>query len=559
MPQRSRNSDILRALAQEGFSPRRSYGGRKAYEGVLKIRAGAVPVRLEIEDWNFLEYPTIRLLQRPSFLPALMPHVTASGHLCYLRPESLVLDRYNPTGSLLRCLEQARQVLQSASQNDQRRVEELQDEFLSYWVDTDASPRMLLGTIESGAVQAHFFTLEPGNSKLRIIASSESEVKKIACSIGRPQVMKSSGTCRILRSSVYPAAPDKLPDTIQELFFYLRLWDPQLSRSVQRVLEHDKSYLASRAIAFVVHTPAGWLGFGFELDELTRKGYANKPALYKQYLHQKGGCRRIFRFVPEDVSPQFIHSRNLHHPDLAEKRITLIGCGAIGGYLAKALASLGAGTGARGVLTLYDPGLMSAENIGRHVLGLNSIHMLKADAVADELKRHFPGIRIDAIPKSVVLTDRLLITDLLIDATGSQAVAEMLNHFRLSAGRVVSPFLYVWVQGNGEAVQSLWTDSTRHACVRCLRKPHGPQYLEDRFRLLREQPKEGFKGCRAFTPYAVSAPMSAAALAVDVVIDWLKGDVSPRFRTRAIERANVNRIKNQDVEPLEECPACRPR
>ena len=52
--------------------------------------------------------------------------------------------------------------------------------------------------------------------------------------------------------------------------------------------------------------------------------------------------------------------------------------------------------------------------------------------------------------------------------------------------------------------------------------------------------------------------MSASALAIDMIADWLKGDVSPRFRTRSIEGANVRKIKSQNMSRLEGCPGCSP-
>jgi len=60
--------------------------------GSLPCAKGPVPVKLTIEDWNFLEYPRISLAERPAFLPALMPHVDVLGHLCYFAPGAVTLD-----------------------------------------------------------------------------------------------------------------------------------------------------------------------------------------------------------------------------------------------------------------------------------------------------------------------------------------------------------------------------------------------------------------------------------------------------------------------------------
>lgn len=83
----------------------------RAYEGTLPCAAGPVPIRLEIADWDFLTYPVIRLLERPAFLPALLPHVATNGIMCYFAESSVVLDRYRPAVALAQCLEKARWLL----------------------------------------------------------------------------------------------------------------------------------------------------------------------------------------------------------------------------------------------------------------------------------------------------------------------------------------------------------------------------------------------------------------------------------------------------------------
>jgi hypothetical protein len=75
--------------------------------------------------------------------------------------------------------------------------------------------------------------------------------------------------------------------------------------------------------------------------------------------------------------------------------------------------------------------------------------------------------------------------------------------------------------------------------------------------VLKEQPQRKQLGCGGFTPYAVSAPMAAAALCLEVVVDWLQTNrPSPRFRTDVTANANAYAIKSQDVKRLPACPAC---
>lgn len=549
--------EVLRLLKQEGFTPKRARGRVRMFDGIFKLSAGSIGVRLEIEDWDFLKYPMIRLVERPGFLPALTPHVGAHGDLCYFQQDSVVLDRFNPAGSILGCLRQAQQVLERMTTSSVHREQDLQDEFLAYWLlGQQRVWPVVLGSVDPGSDSASYFVLGPEGDRKVMICSGREEAARFARALNVEPPRGGAVQCWLIRSESYPAAPAKLPETVHELFDYLKLWDRAVYNKVQQVLERRREYLNYSFITFAVNSPAGWLGFGFDLHPTTRQGYRRKPQLYKQYLHGKGGEQKVFRLAITDVSPAFLHSRNLSFPDLRGKRITVIGCGAIGGYLAQALARLGAGSGAGGKLKLIDPGFLESENLGRHCLGVSSLFQPKANAVAQELRRHFPEINVEPVVREVETSADLFLADLVIDATGNESVSESLNAFHRASRRVPPPFLYVWIRGNGECVQALWVDSKKSGCYRCLRLPPGSRYLDERFPALKHKPKRGFAGCHAFTPYAVSAPLSAAALATDLVIDWIKGDVSPRFRTRNIERADLVRIKNQDISPISGCPAC---
>ena len=116
--------------------------------------------------------------------------------------------------------------------------------------------------------------------------------------------------------------------------------------------------------------------------------------------------------------------------------------------------------------------------------------------------------------------------------------------------------LHVWIAGNGEATQALLVDGKKGGCFRCLWTDDPKIGMKGRIPLLKEHPRTRFVGCQSVTMFPVSAAMSAAALATDLVIDWLEGDPSPRFRTRAREKAKVFRTDPQDLSRLKDCPAC---
>lgn len=547
--------EVLRLLKNRGFLPVASRGGQRSFEGALFCARGPVRVKLSIADWNFITYPVIHLEEHPTFLPALMPHIDVLGNLCYFAPGAVTLDRYDPATAVMQCLNQATALLDRIATDPTYRDRDIQNEFLAHWEYGQlAHPwPVLLGDIEPGDTSAGYFIMEVAGIKRVIISSDTHEVSRLAKTFGSVEI-PSKCRCWLFKSIIPPAVPERMPQTVKDLFAWLKLWDRDLSYEVQQVLGRP-DYLQHKFATFAVDTPVGWLGFGFDLNHMKRLGYKRAPKCYRNFLHNKGGEQPLLRLSIQQVGGRFVHSRNLAFPDLHNKRVTVVGCGAIGSFVTQALIRLGAGTGKLGLLKLIDPDSIGSENLGRHVLGYPSLLQPKANALAEELLRQFPHSNVEPVSTSVFEHHALFASDLVIDATGEEAVSEFLNGLRIQRRSRV-PFLHVWIRGNGEAVQALWTDLGTGGCYRCLLLPDAMHHRKERFNLLKREPEQRSDGCRAFTPYAISAPMQAAALAIDMVCAWLQGNPTPRFRTRSLETADVFAVKCQDLSRIKGCPAC---
>jgi hypothetical protein len=544
-------------LRSRGFQPAAARLPSRVFTGALACAKGPVPIKLTVKDWDFLEYPQIALLERPDFLPALLPHVDVLGHLCYFAKGAVTLDRYAPAVALMQCLDQATALLDRVATDPDYRIDDIQNEFPAHWEYGQLSLpwKVFLGDIAPKATSAGYFILTQGAQKHALVTSDPDEAFRLAQALGAT-VKGSSYQCWLLKTQVRPRVPEQSPQTVKELFAWLRSWDRALSDGVQNALA-EKDYLQQKYVAFAIDTPVGWIGFGFNLDQIKRLGYAKNPRRYRQYLHESGGTQRLFRMALIEVGGRFVHSRNLSYQDLHNKRVTVVGCGAIGSFVAAALIRLGAGTGKIGLLKLIDRDDLGPENLGRHVLGYSDLMKAKADALKDELLRQFPHSTVEAHSCDAKDHPRLFAAELIIDATGEESVSEYLNGLRLTR-RTQTPILHVWIRGNGEAVQALWADRLGGACYRCLIVPDTHVHRKERFPLLKAEAIRRTDGCRAYTPYAVSAPMHAAALAIDMISAWIQGDPSPRFRTRSLETADVFKVKNQDPARLEGCPACAP-
>lgn len=558
---------VLRALTARGFTALKSRKRARRFQGSLPCKLGKVPVILEISDWNFCSYPQLIVTKRPDFIPAHMAHLHR-GSLCYFAAGTALLDRYNAAGAILLCLDQATTVIDDLINDPLKNVAEIQEEFLAYWLSDPGikTNTVFIGETTPGSLDARVYAFKSESISASAIFDSEAFAEALANSWSCKLEPFTNTTCWLLETKNFPFVSDHpRPRTIKEMLKWLRSWDQALLDDLTKLLEGDGSYLNTDQILVGIKSPLGWLGFVLGIDlsakkicnQATRNKGRYKGKAYRQYLHGVGGHQEITRLFISDISSSFVHSRNLEYPDLRDKNIALIGCGAIGGFLAQALVKLGAGSG-RGHLKLIDPDTLSSHNVGRHYLGYSDLLKSKAKALADTLRHQFPFSSIEAIVGSVNTDAELSLNDLVIDATGEEPVSEMLNHYRLQL-EAAAPVLHVWIRGNGETVQALWALERKWACYRCLRRSDIGRYHEERFSVEKHPPRQGRIGCTAFTPYSVSAPMHAAGLATDMVIDWIKGNPSPRFRSRSIENADVRRVKSQNLDPLQGCPACRKR
>ena len=545
---------VLQELTARGFKARRQVRGVHRFEGTLDCRGEQVRLEIAFSNLEFLTYPSIKVLSGID-RSLLTPHLFASGGLCYFQEGSVVLDRYDPAASIGACLDQAHRILELIKFNPEYRRQDIQDEFLVHWSDGSSFLPVLMGSVSPRGKSTTYWRASIGKKSLMILAEDPTEATALAQALGAESSKPLSCPCWLFKSDMPLLVPANMPKTVHELFTWLKDWDPALSRSVQKLLDSDTSYLQYGLATFAVHSIAGWLCFGFELDGYMRTSFKRRPSGFRQYLHNRGGGTAIFRYSVLEAGSDFVHSRNLSFPDLKNKKIVMVGCGAIGSYLAPALVRLGAGTGS-GSLSLIDKDTLWPENLGRHSLGYSSLFKPKSAELKAELKRQFPMAKLLASEEDVADVPKLFDVDLVIDATGEEAVSEMLNARRLGlASR--TPMLHAWILGNGEAVQTLWTQGVKSACYRCLRKSGPGELKEERYPVLKAPPKRKQIACHAFTPYAVSAAMNAAALATEVIVDWLeRGDASPRFRTRIADNADVHKVKNQDPERLSHCPAC---
>jgi hypothetical protein len=553
--------EVHEYLSSSGFrlvGPSR--GLAASYEGPIGFRGKEVRVRLDIPDWDFKSRPVVRLKERPDGLDGYRPHLGLGRNLCYLDRESVQMDRYQPAMVIARCLLKASETLEDIAGNRQRL--DVQGEFLANWI-ADEYPLL----VWKQATRQRLLSIQkadlPHHADLFVITD---DLAKTRATLGDSKFTEAFENC--VCEFVVDARPSFDPDhwppkRLKEVLDWLGGWNPALRKALLGKLEsvwtQERSFLA-----VIVSTPSGRFGFSFTARYASpndRRRLAKKPSDRRQWILTKNP--EITRFVCNDLSPGFIHTRNQRDGEtLGGKRIAVVGCGAVGGYLATFLARLGAGWEG-GSLKLYDTQQLRSENLGRHVLSVADLFRNKAEGVADLVRREFPYLDVRARPVDATEALDLFDAKLVIDASGSSAISSALNARNvelLKRGDASPAVLHVWVEGQGEAARGLLVDSLKHMCFECqfLRQPGQP--LIDRFPLVKEDRHSGriYPGdCSSYMPFAVSAATSAAGLGLDMARDWATGNPRWRFRSRRLDLEATENRHDSSPQPLAGCPACR--
>lgn len=199
-------------------------------------------------------------------------------------------------------------------------------------------------------------------------------------------------------------------------------------------------------------------------------------------------------------------------------------------------------------------------NLGRHILGLRYLMQNKAAACKEYLGQPLGPALVDVWTEDVRnLRKDMWRYDLIIEATGDEAISEWLNVWRLSQlpSSKFPPILHSWIEGPGAAGVAFLNAWPETGCYRCLKTPDGTP----RFQVLsKAAPNAGVvvASCAeaSYVRYPVSASTQAAALALQAIIDWLREGTRRPFRHNQIDSEFARASGTHNVAHQKGCRAC---
>lgn len=541
-------SEVVEALGTHGFR----YIGRTEdrwlrFQGILHLPASAHPCELDV-DPAFLNLPRIRLLDVPKQLRPVAAHLDNAGGICYAARGTLALDIFDPIGQTLACLERAGAVLERiliCGADD-----DLEEEFYAYWgiwpclIDVCGE---LLGKQDALLVRH-------GELHIPVITENKKRTLRKLRAFGWDDIGEEVSVNRVqayrVQTNVQPRPSQGKwpPATVGDLLTWQGLLDRRCRRKIrQRILEAD----SNGAFVAVILIKAPVLTYGFFVMFLRHgAGAPLRKGKVRVAREQKVYKLPVVPLQVQHIDDRYIAERN--NPGqctVAGKRMALVGCGAIGGYLADMLMKSGVGTGG-GLLVLIDDDEFKPQNIGRHHLGFPGLFQNKARALAAELRRSSPGLNVQGWPEKVEQVN-LEAFDLIIDATGEEA----LGHWLAARHGSSCPVLSVWVDGPGIAVRALLHEPGRGACSRCLFDyERSGQYHATRETWTAELAGQGCESL--YVPFPAHVSVQAASLGAEIALSWANGDTERKLRTRVTDRRYTLATTDCSPEQRPTCPAC---
>jgi molybdopterin/thiamine biosynthesis adenylyltransferase len=503
-----------------------------------------------------------------------LAHIEKSGKVCIAPSTGLMVDPTQPLALVREAVTRARNIISAGLRGETAR--DLLEEFGAYWPDVET--KMLSFCAPHGrARQIAIGEVGGGDTRQLVVADTTAQLHLIAKRLGMHLKGVEAAYFIPLESPVVPPAFDKVTfvDFVSSLASSL---DREQRQLIQKWTDGGQ-----RRLCFL---------FSFELNE--KQGHVVFAVRLRSRLPGVNGFRpgrvplgaalaasvsdAVDRVSVQRAEHEFLSRRTGSALELKDKRVLVVGCGAIGGYLAVNLADAGVGR-----LTLVDDDTFQTENTMRHVLGLASVGRSKVEALKNFLEAKLPQVGVNA--RCSRIEDLLDAEapfigghDLIVLATGDMSLELRLSERLRESSRLV----HIWLEAHGVGGHVLVDGMDQPGCLGCLFGHDEIAGLVCRAALC--APGQPFTssvgGCAGtFTPFgsmdAQRSAIEGARVAIriltstqptgSVLTTWLdttdpfeRGDVLPSARARQL-------VAGQRVDTIDHagagtgCLRCRPR
>lgn len=395
-------------LGAFAFKPRVRAGWRVEI-AIGNVSCPGVDHLLVVVDWQFPLSQPIVLAPQVQYEEYSWPHVETGGKLC-LRSSIL----HAPTGQ--RLLDHIQWALELLNFPENHHRSEFERESSAYW-----DHRV---TVRGAEVLS---LLKPAGPSREVLWYDDAVMGRI----GRIFVAETRDTLLTwLRNTGKNVAKR---DVMPGWFVWLRHpWIPTefpdlggdvlklVPQEVQaRILLPGQRYL----VVFGAKTQTGPVLMATLLPSIAeaslKKGFRSLTRVPHARIVGAFSANRVARLPVQRIDGEWVHGRdkNSLFRTIASRKVSVVGCGALGAAVTRLLAQAGVGT-----FLLVDGDVLAAHNTARHALGQRFLGKNKASAMAQILTEDFPHLemvtampyRFDALSSAQL--DQLASSDLIVSA-----------------------------------------------------------------------------------------------------------------------------------------------
>lgn len=316
------------------------------------------------------------------------PHIEKSGRICTIS-NSAAIDSERPTDVVAECLQRALEIISNPNEDDFR------DEALSYWVASGKKHTYVAYACDTIRPSTDLCVIGI-KKKTLVVASTEDSAKSWFNKWKGPNATFETVAPCIVVHLPTPLVPSEYPSNLSEVRCLLRTHGKGMLELFDEHIAKSKSLIG---IVLSQKSPEGEalmgvVTFGQSLDRNTKLIHGFRPGVAPASLVIGRSGKKLSNTLVSNLhiirtDAEWIHSRGGIGTNMSGKKVTLIGCGSLGGYVAHLLARAGIGS-----ICLLDNDRLSWENVGRHLLGASDVGHSKSESIGRRLSNELPHIKV---------------------------------------------------------------------------------------------------------------------------------------------------------------------
>ena len=471
----------------------------------------------------------------PSLFPLKLPvfyvktngleylHTDSTGKMCLFEESSILLNQNDELGILLECFDKALWIL-SISRKSMEYQSEIKREFDAYW--SSISKWNVYSSIDTDSISYSEKIISCVENKY-ILTESKDDGKFLLYNyfnVNRKAEFFSK-ECLIVRLRANSSLPKIAEVKWRDIRNYIT---SNISSSHKRRFKDyckTKIKKTTKYIILVLPSDRGDILFGYQIN-VRNKRYIR----FDNCINAEVEPLYITR-----IDKEYLLERAGTDSDIHEKKVLLLGCGSVGGFIAENMCAAGIGS-----LDLLDDDVFRTENVHRHLLGIDAALVKpsknKADILKEKLEEKYLHTDIDPLnfkdrSAECFISDikRLEHYDLIVSALGEPTLNLEINKL-LYENHLRVPFVICFNEPYGIGGHVIICNITRNSCLRCLYTDIiSSDLVEYRGSFVEsgQSFKKNISGCGgAFVPYSRLDSQQTAIVATRLIIDALKGKVT---------------------------------